>query len=358
MIKSKILKKKAFLNAAPREKLPDFYHKLIIESENKYYENPCKNNIEYLLYLYKTGIEFYSVEEPQKVFPLMKRMEIIIKQHEPFQEKFQAFLIKIRINNQFFILQTKKDILNEKAKLVADDLYKKYEQAQRQYNDALEEALNEQSSSFKTKFEKKKEKKDQITQTPVKRSSKRKVSAPYSSALLLNKKSFTSSKRGSVISTPKLFNSLLKQIVFDSLPFSENKKLKRNTFGMEKIENFLNKFYFEYSKIIKENSGKILHEFDQEYRTKISKEQEYFDAVSEFSQIINEEDSKFSDSMKELVANLTNEHQKELEKIEVETKEKIRSIISSENSLYLEKEHMEIFGPMINSVINDVIELL
>ena len=47
-----------FQSKIVRRHLPSYFHKLVIESENKYYDNPDKKNLEYLLYLYKIGIEF------------------------------------------------------------------------------------------------------------------------------------------------------------------------------------------------------------------------------------------------------------------------------------------------------------
>lgn len=337
--------------------LPSYFHKLIIESENKYYDNPDENNLEYLLYLYKIGIEFYSIEDVTKVQPLSLRMNRLIKEHDEYRKTVLMENLCEKIKNTFKELKTNKVNMKTKAK----DVYNKYlaekEVQDKKKEDLIKKGLDHQQKVFNTMVDAKKIK----TFLIKRRNIKSRTILPLVK-LNIKKSLFNFSGRieTPIKKTPKGSEKEIIKINFNS--DSKKKALiklkKADKFQdiQNLISNFINQFYLTYNNsICKENENKILKICNEDYIEKTKMNAEYLESINEFDQIASCEPENLG--AHNVVFSLQEEFAKETNSVNEKTKEKMNKYINQESKKNFDDEHF-VFSPLVNDFINKIISII
>ena len=92
---------------------PDFsneYFKILYDAETSYYFNLSSKSFQYLLYIYKSGIEFYSNEVINEEYAefLTDKLNSILVLDSQIQNDLKLLQLKININNRLNELEEPK----------------------------------------------------------------------------------------------------------------------------------------------------------------------------------------------------------------------------------------------------------
>lgn len=346
-----------FQSKIVKRHLPSYFHKLVIESENKYYDNPDKKNLEYLLYLYKIGIEFYSIEDATKVQPLSLRMNRLIKEHDEYRKTVYMEKLFDKIKETFKELKTSK----KKLKTEAEDICNKYltekEVQDKKKYELIKRGLDYQQKVFNRMMESKKIKSYLLRRKCIKSRTILPIVKLELGKSLLH---FSGMKETPIKRTPKGSEKEIKKINFNSDSKKKDIITLKKADKYQDIQNlisyFINHFYSSYnSSICKAYESKILKICDEDYIEKTKMNVEYLESINEFVQIASCESENLG--AHNVVSSLHDEFAKETNSINKKTKDKMNEYINQESKKNFD-DNNNIFSLLINEFINKIISII
>ena len=150
----KLMSKKIFLSTKSKTHLPKYYYRLLMESENKYYQMPNNSNLNYLIYLYKIAIEFFSINNISKVSPFLSKLSLISSNHEKLLLRYNYISLINKV--KFLIEKTNTQKYNEKLEKNCIKLAKKkvikFQKKMKIANLYINSYLQEQNDNFYKKY--------------------------------------------------------------------------------------------------------------------------------------------------------------------------------------------------------------
>ena len=286
---------------------PDFsneYFKILYDAETSYYFNLSSKSFQYLLYVYKSGIEFYSNEVINEEYAefLTDKLNSILVLDSQIQNDLKLLQLKININNRLNELEEPK-IKTLFEKKLKEETNKKINKFKKNINSdiiLIKLELRQQRNNF------------------IKRARNKLFNKFIKNNYIIDKNNFIdTSKRINLNITPiKDFNNdmIQHQIMIRTKGASDNKPqlfpteiffdedsnylIKNNFCSFPKKEksqidiitkSFIDKFSLSYSIIIKEFIKKIIQIFNENYANKINIYKEYRETISLFDDIMNDE---------------------------------------------------------------------
>ena len=286
---------------------PDFsneYFKILYDAETTYYFNLSPKTFEYLLYVYKSGIDFYSNEIINKDYAefLTNKLNSVLLLNSQMQYYLNFIKLKTNINNKLKQLEepemkavfekklkeeTNKKINRFKKNINSDIILIKLELRQ-QRNNFIKSARNKLFKKFiknnyiidKNNIQ---DPKNRINITPIK---------DFNNDIIQHQLMIRT--KGASDNKPYLFPT---EIFFDE---DRNYLIKNNLCVFHKKEkgqitintitkSFIEKFSLSYSLIIKEFIKKIIKLFNENYGNKVNMYKEYKETISLFDDIMNDE---------------------------------------------------------------------
>ena len=346
--------KKELMTKIPKKHLPTYYHKLIVESENLYLDNPNQKNLDYLLYLYKIGIEFYSIEDISRVNPLAKRMERLILGHNAYMRERAIEKIKEEVKSRIKKIKEDKETIKKESKLLLDDYKAKEMDNKLKEHSLIEKTLNYQHSLVNKMIDGKKEKSYLIRR----KTQKSRTLLTDINVLLSNKKFMqavykTPRRIESKLITPKNGDSCIRTISFSN---TDDKKTKIVTFKkIDKseefqniISNFLKQFVYSYNNYRQEYINTLLKICDEDYREKVQLNLEYFESMNEFGRMAPDDKG-----VENVLSTLQVDYINDRNNLDKNTKDKVLSYI--ENQSKKEFEDNLSFSSLISNTISDLL---
>lgn len=346
--------KKELMTKIPKKHLPTYYHKLIVESENLYLDNPNQKNLDYLLYLYKIGIEFYSIEDISRVNPLAKRMERLILGHNAYMRERAIEKIKEEVKSRTKKIKEDKETIKKESKLLLDDYKAKEMDNKLKEHSLIEKILNYQHSLVNKMIDGKKVKSYLIRR----KTQKSRTLLTDINVLLSNKKFMqavykTPRRIESKLITPKNGDSCIRTISFSN---TDDKKTKIVTFKKKDkseefqniISNFLKQFVYSYNNYRQEYINTLLKICDEDYREKVQLNLEYFESMNEFGRMAP--DDKGAENV---LSTLQVDYINDRKNLDKNTKDKVFSYI--ENQSKKEFEDNLSFSSLISTTISDLL---
>jgi len=286
---------------------PDFsneYFKLLYDAETSYYFNLSPKTFEYLLYVYKSGIDFYSYEIKNDDYAefLTNKLKSVLDLNSQMQYYLNFLQLKTNINNKLKQLEepemkalfekklkeeTNKKINKFKKNINSDIILIKLELRQ-QRNNFIKSARNKLFNKFiknnyiidKSNIQ---DQKNRINITPIK---------DFNNDIIQHQLMIRT--KGASDNKPYLFPT---EIFFDE---DRNYLIKNNLCVFHKKEkgqitinaitkSFIEKFSLSYNLIIKEFIKKIIKLFNENYENKVNMYKEYKETISLFDDIMNDE---------------------------------------------------------------------
>ena len=288
---------------------PDFsneYFKILYDAETSYYFNLSSKSFQYLLYVYKSGIEFYSNEVINEEYAefLTDKLNSILVLDSQIQNDLKLLQLKININNRLNELEEPKiKALFEKK--LKEETNKKINKFKKNINSdiiLIKLELRQQRNNF------------------IKRARNKLFNKFIKNNYIIDKNNFIdTSKRINLNITPiKDFNNdiIQHQLMIRTKGASDNKPylfpteiffdedrnylIKNNLCVFHKKEkgqitinaitkSFVEKFSLSYNLIIKEFIKKIIKLFNENYENKVNMYKEYKETISLFDYIMNDE---------------------------------------------------------------------
>ena len=240
---------------------PDFsneYFKLLYDAETSYYFNLSPKTFEYLLYVYKSGIDFYSYEIKNDDYAefLTNKLKSVLDLNSQMQYYLNFLQLKTELRQQ----------RNNFIKSARNKLFNKFIK-----NNYIIDKSNIQDQ------------KNRINITPIK---------DFNNDIIQHQLMIRT--KGASDNKPYLFPT---EIFFDE---DRNYLIKNNLCVFHKKEkgqitinaitkSFIEKFSLSYSLIIKEFIKKIIKLFNENYENKVNMYKEYKETISLFDDIMNDE---------------------------------------------------------------------
>ena len=92
-----------------KSNFPKIFFKLMYDSETSYYSNPSSSSFNYLLCLYKIGMDYYAKINEKYVKFLTMRMNSLITLHFDIEKDFKLLYLKENIKNKLKQLEQPKE---------------------------------------------------------------------------------------------------------------------------------------------------------------------------------------------------------------------------------------------------------
>ena len=344
---------------------PKIFFKLMYESETSYYSNPSVSLLNYLLSLYKQGMDYYSKVNEKYVKFLTMRMNSIISLDAEIETRLKLLYLKNNIKNKLNILEKtkEKELLEKKLKEESKQKLKKFDKDINSNIIMIKIYLRSQRNNFIKKARDKLFKKyitnnsninienenPNITQnlklaiTPIKKINYNKINNDsFKHQIMIRTKGDSNMKQ--YFFPTQIFFDEDKNFLFKN---NINVLKKEKKFNFEKMtKQFICRYSLSFNDIIQEYIKKIIELLDINYREKIKKYKNHCDAVSFYEMIINEECYK-----SDLIKNEIGLHEEninylnELNDLKIETNDKLVEII----------DRFKINSPIDNKVTNEIV---
>ena len=348
-IEKKLMSKKIFLSTKVKKHLPKYYYRLIIENENKYYQNPNNSNLNSLIYLYKIGIEFFSIHDITRVSPFISKLSLLSSNHENLLLRYNyiSLINKIKFlientNNEKYNQQLEKNNIKITKKKI-NKFNKKIKFAHLYINSYINEQKDNFSKKYKMKiliqFMNKK-----LIPDDSKLIEQKKKELKYQNN---NAKKFNSTSNIYILNPiQKIFFDENQNLIKSEI---ENIKKKQNFKIGELIDNFFLYFISIYKSINNINLEKLINIIHECYKKKKNKYLEFSDNIKDFSALseINSENNQFDI----LINSLKNDYEIDINNLEREVNAKI----SNEKIDILENK---LISSLIENFMNQIIDNL
>jgi acyl carrier protein len=328
-----------------KKHLPEYFYKLLIENENFYYKFPYKKNLDYVLYLYKKAIEFYTLTNPEYTNYFMSKMTEFLSNHNKVVAKYVISKIEKRIKE--FTEKNKENI----KKTIVKDCKAIINTAKHNIiygNKYIDLSLFHQHESFINK------KKEKLLKEFVK---KKKTALDDSAVKLAYKSPMEKEKNFHIKEYHWSTTKTLKQINPKKLFFDETEEFikkdlenikKRRQFDINNYTNELNKKILnQITDISMDYLGEIIDLFSNEYKEKIAKYKEYNDNLLEYKNALDSID------MMELVNSVKKEFETEILNLSEETNLNYNLISSRYSNFFNNANNKE---DEINLLLNEFME--
>lgn len=336
---------KALIQKIPKKHLPNYYHKLIIENENYYLDNPNQKNLDYLLYLYKIGIEFFSIEDITRVNPLAKRMERLILGHNTYVREREIERIKEKVQQKAQKIKEEKENMKKKSKLLLDEYVSKEKENKMKEQEMIEKTINYQHLLINKMLEGKK-----VNTYLIRRKTQKSRTILTDINMLLSDEMF----KQAVYKTPRRKQSTPKigdcsiRINFYNTDVISYKKTDKSEEMQKIIISFLRQFVYCFNDYSKEYINTLLKICDEEYKEKVQLNLEYFESMNEFGRMAPD-DRGVEGVLSTLQIDFINDRN-DLDK---NTKDKVLSYIENQSKKGFE-ENLS-FSSLISNTISDLL---
>ena len=335
---------------------PEIYFKLMYDAETSYYSDPSTSSFNYLLYIYKKGMDFYAKINEKYVNLLTMRMNSIINLHFDIENNIKMIYLKENIRYKLKQLEEpkEKELLEKKIREESKEKIKKFDRdinsniimikmyLRNQRNNFIKRARNKlfkKYINYNPKFLDEKENNKNINITPIKDINNDDI---IRHQLMLRTKG----------------NSNMKQYFFPTqIFFDEDKnflfKNNINVFKKEEkfnIEEMTKKFLCSYSlsvnSIIYEFIKKINEILNENYREKTKKYKNHCEIVSFFNKRIKDDFYR-----KDLIINEITLHEENISYLN-----QMDDLQSEKNDKLIEiMDRFKINNPIDNKEINEIV---
>ena len=344
-----------------KSNFPKIFFKLMYDSETSYYSDPSSSTFNYLLCLYKIGMDYYAKINEKYVKFLTTRMNSLITLHFDIENNIKLLYLKENIRNKLKQLEQpeEKELLEKRLKEESKEKIKKFDRdinsniimikiyLRNQRNNFIKRARNKlfkkfinNNNSYNISPTDEDENKKNINYniTPIK---------DINNDIL----------RHQIMIRTK-GNSNMKQYFFPThIFFDEDKNyLFKNNINILKKEekynieemtnNFICRYSLSYSTIIHEFIKKIIELFNENYREKVNKYKKHCEVVSFYDMIIKDEYYR-----KDIIKNEIELHEEnikylnELDDLQIEKNDKLTEII----------DRFKINNPIDNKPTNEIV---
>jgi hypothetical protein len=328
-----------------KKHLPEYFYKLLMENENFYYKFPYKKNLDYVIYLYKKAIEFYTFINPEYANYFMSKLSDFLSNHNKVVAKYVLTKIAKRIKEftEKNKENIKKDIVKDCKAIISTSKHNAIFG-----NKYIELSLYHQRENFLNKKKEKllkeyiKNKKTALDDSTIKNS--------YISPIKIefNRKEY----HWSTTKNLQHISSQNKKIFFDETEEFIKKDLekikKRRKFDINSYTNELNKkILSQITDISMDYLGEVIDLYSNDYKEKIAKYKEYNDNLLEYKNALDTID------MMELVNSVKKEFETEILNLTEETNLNYNLISNKYNNFFTNANNKE---DEINLLLNEFME--
>jgi hypothetical protein len=326
------------------------------DKEASFYSNPSIASLNYLLSLYKEGMDFYSKVNEKYVKFLTTRMNSMLTLENEMEAKIKLLYLIKKIRNKLNQLEQpkEKELLEKELKEKSNKIIKKFEKDINSNVILIKINLRYQRNEFIKKVRKKLFNKfinkKQIAESVIGSINKNIIITPIKD---FNNDSLIHQKYVRTYSDNNLNQSFFPtKIFFDedtNYLFKNNISMlkKEEKFVIEDMtKGFIGRYSLSYSSIIQEYIKKIIESLEENYRAKIAKYKSHCDAVSFYEMIMNDEAYK-----SDLIRNEIGLHEeninylKEKEELNMDLNDKLVDIV----------EKFEINNPIDKNAVNEIV---
>lgn len=355
MINNKEIQKFSF----SKSDFPKLFFKLMYEYETSYYSDPSNSLFNYLIHLYKIGMDYYSKINEQYVKYLTMRLNSLITLHFEIENNLKLIYLKNYIKTKLNQMENpkQKDLLYKKLKNESKEKIKKFTidinsniimikmYLRNQRNNFIKRARNKLLKKF-IKSNSNIAEEGQIGSkqnlnmniTPIKE---------INNDLLYHKmmvrtKEFSNSKQ--YFFPTQIFFDEDKNFLFKNNINILKKEEKYNIDEITKI--FLVRYSLSYNDIIQEFIKKVNELFSEYYGKKVDQYKKHCEVVSFYEMIINDKSYK-----NEIIKNEIGLHEENiqylnnLDDLQIEKNDKLIEI----------KNRFKINNPIDNRVTNEIV---
>ena len=327
-----------------KKHLPEYFYKLLMENENFYYKFPYKKNLDYVIYLYKKAIEFYTFSNPDYANYFMSKLSEFLSNHKKVVAKYVLTKMSKRIKeySEKNKESIKKSIIKDCKALISTGKHSAVFG-----NKYIELSLFHQHENFLNKKKEKllkeyiKNKKMAFDDSTLKSSYKSPIKIEF------NKKEYhwsTTKNLHQIRQQKKIFFDETEEFIKKDL-----EKIKKNRqFDINSYTNELNKkILVQITDISMDFLGEVIDLFSNEYKEKIAKYKEYNDNLLEYKNALDTID------MIELVNSVKKEFETEILNLTEETNLNYNLISSRYSNFFNNANNKE---DEINLLLNEFME--
>ena len=341
-----------------KENFPKIFFKSMYDKEASYYSDPTTSSFNYLMCLYKKGLDYYTKVDEQYVKYLTARMNSLITLHFELEKDLKVLYLKSNIKKKLNKLEQakEKELFEKKLFEESKEKIKKFTKNTNSNIIMIKLYLRNQRNNFIKRARNKLFKKFIKENTLIKED------------LLIEKNlnmNITPIKdinnnllRHQIMIRTKGNNSDMKQYFFPTqIFFDEDKNFlfknninvikKEEKYNIEDITNkFIERYSLSYNNIVQEFIKKINELFSQYYRKKINKYKEHSESVSFYEMIIKDECYK-----KDIIKNEIGLHEEnikylnDLDDLQIEKNDKLVEIV----------DRYKINNPIDNKTTNEIV---
>ena len=277
------------------------YFEVLYNAETSYYFHLNQSRFNYLLYVYDTGIKFYSKKNEKYAKFLTNKLNSIKKLNTEINKRLKSLYLKTKIKNKLAELETsnKKASLDIKLKEESLKKIKKFNkdinsdiiiyklELRNQRKNFIKNARNKLFNKFiKNDLIANKENIDitnqnNISITPIKGFD----NDIFKHQIMIRTKE-ASNNKNIILPTEIFFDEDKYYLIKNNIGIFQIKEKKSQIEDLTKI--FIEKYSLSYSQIIQEFIKKIIVLFDENYRNKIQKYKEYREIMNLYEMIIDD----------------------------------------------------------------------
>ena len=347
---------------------PDFsneYFKILYDAETSYYFNLSPKTYEYLLYVYKGGIDFYTNEIKNDDYAefLTNKLNSVLALNSEIQYNLKLLQFKTNINNKLnqFEKPEMKALFEKQMKELTNKKINKFKkninsniiliklELRQQRNNFIKSARNKLFNKFiKNNYIIDKnnilDTKNRINITPIKD-----FNNDIIQHQLMIRTKGASDNKPFLFPTEIFFDEDSYYLIKNNICVFHKKEKSQNNIDVI-TKSFIEKFSLSYSFIIKEFIKKIIKLFNENYGNKINMYKEYRETISLFDDIINDEHYN-----KELINNEIGIHEENVKYLN--EKEELNDDLN--DKLIDTVDRFKINNPIdkiaINEIVNDYV---
>ena len=341
-----------------KENFPKIFFKSMYDREASYYSDPSTSSFNYLMSLYKKGLDYYAKVDEQYVKYLTARMNSLITLHFELEKDLKVLYLKSNIKKKLNKLEQakEKELFEKKLFEESKEKIKKFTKDTNSNIIMIKLYLRNQRNNFIKRA------RNKLFKKLIKENTLIKEDLVIEKNLNMNitpiKDINNNLLRHQIMIRTKDNNSDMKQYFFPTqIFFDEDKNFlfknninvikKEEKYNIEDITNrFIERYSLSYNNIVQEFIRKINELFSQYYRKKINKYKEHSESVTFYEMIIKDECYK-----KDIIKNEIGLHEEnikylnDLDDLQIEKNDKLVEIV----------DRYKINNPIDNKTTNEIV---